>query len=59
MTFKFPLISRQAVLPHPPAAPAPATTRGFGALEEDMDQLSEKEHAEEVNSDRGPFREGE
>lgn len=56
MTFKFPLISRQAVLPHPHPAPAPATTHRLGALEEDMDQLSGKEHAEEVNSETGPFR---
>lgn len=59
MTFKFPLISRQAVLPHPHPAPVPATTRRLGALGESMDQQSEKEHAEEVNSERGPFREGE
>ena len=57
MTFKFPLISHQAVLPHPHAAPASATTGGLGALEEDVDQLSENVHAEEVNSERGPFRE--
>lgn len=57
MTFNFPLISRQAVLPRSHPAPVPATARRLGALGEIMDQLSEKEHAEEVNSERGPFRE--
>lgn len=58
MTFKCPLISRQAVLPHPHPAPVPAATRRLGALGESTDQQSEKEHAEELNSERGPFREG-
>lgn len=40
--------------PHP--APAPAPTRRLRALDEDIDQFSEKEHAEEVNSERGPLR---
>lgn len=52
------MISRQVVLPHPHPvpAPAPATTRRLRALAEDMSQFSEKEQAEEVNSERGPLR---
>ena len=57
MTFRFPSISLAAVLPHPHADPAPATTRGLWALDEDTDLLCKKEHAEEVNSERVPFRE--
>lgn len=44
------------MLPHPHADPALAT-RGLWALGEDTDLLCKKEHAEEVNSERGPFRE--
>ena len=57
MTFSFPLISRPAVLPHPHADPAPATIRGLWAVDEDTDPPFKKEQAEEVNSERGPFRE--
>lgn len=57
MTFRFPSISLAAVLPHPHADPALATTRGLWALDEDTDLLCKKEHAEEVNSESGLFRE--
>lgn len=50
------MISRQLVLPYPHPASAPATTRQLRALDEDMDPFSEKEHAEEVNSERGPLK---
>lgn len=43
----------------PPSCSCPCHYPKAWALGESMDQQSEKEHAEEVNSERGPFREGE
>ncbi|KAG8507763.1 Zinc finger protein DPF3 [Galemys pyrenaicus] len=52
MTFKFPLISPSGSVAHP-FLPLPVGS----VLERNMDQLSEREQGEEVNSEKSPSRE--